>query len=132
MDATVNINGVLSQGEHAVVSVFDHGFLFGDGVYETLRTYDRHPFLFEPHLDRLRASAHRLSIVVPVTDQELAERVQDTMWTVNPDGAMTALHVAAIKGQIDLLRILLAHGAGHREQERGGAAPRRGGGREVH
>ena len=55
MDATVNINGVLSRGEHALISVFDHAFLYGDGVYETLRTYDRRPFLFEPHLDRLRA-----------------------------------------------------------------------------
>jgi branched-chain amino acid aminotransferase len=99
MDATVNINGVLSRGEHALISVFDHGFLYGDGVYETLRTYDRRPFLFEPHLARLRASARSLAIVVPVTDQELGERVQDTMRTVNPDGEVT-------------LRILITRGIG--------------------
>ena len=43
--AVVNINGRLCGERDAIVSVFDHGFLFGDGVYEVLRTYDGEPFL---------------------------------------------------------------------------------------
>ena len=43
-----------SDGEHAVISVFDHGFLYGEGVYETLRTYNGEPFLFDRHMRRLR------------------------------------------------------------------------------
>src|SRR4029450_10540392 len=41
MAAIVNVNGRVSDQEHAVISVFDHGFLYGEGVYETLRTYNR-------------------------------------------------------------------------------------------
>ena len=52
MKATVNVNGVITDGDQAVVSVFDHGFLYGDGVYETLRTYNRQPFLLDRHLAR--------------------------------------------------------------------------------
>ena len=55
--ATVNIDGRITDAADATVSVFDHGFLFGDGVYETIRTYNRMPFLLPPHLPRLRASA---------------------------------------------------------------------------
>ena len=56
MKATVNVNGRITDERQAVVSVFDHGFLYGEGVYETLRTYDRRPFLFDRHMRRLRRS----------------------------------------------------------------------------
>jgi branched-chain amino acid aminotransferase len=89
MQATVNVNGVVTDGDQAVVSVFDHGFLYGDGVYETLRTYNRQPFLLDRHLARLRASADRLSLAVPPTDFDLETRIRDTMRGVNPDGDVT-------------------------------------------
>ena len=54
MAATINVNGRVSDQEHAVISVFDHGFLYGEGVYETLRTYNGQPFLFDRHMARLR------------------------------------------------------------------------------
>ena len=57
MPTMVNVDGRLSSDRDAVVSVFDHGFLFGEGVYEVMRTYRHRPFLFEPHMRRLRASA---------------------------------------------------------------------------
>ena len=50
----VNIDGVLHGRDDARVSVFDHGFLFGEGVYEVLRTYDGRPFLFPEHMRRLQ------------------------------------------------------------------------------
>ena len=56
MAATVNVNGRVFDQEHAFVSVFDHGFLYGEGVYETLRTYNGQPFLFDRHMQRLRKS----------------------------------------------------------------------------
>jgi branched-chain amino acid aminotransferase len=58
----VNINGQIFPPEEAHIAVFDHGFLYGDGVYETLRTYGGVPFLLDAHLGRLRRSASRLSI----------------------------------------------------------------------
>ena len=79
MAATVNVNGRVFDQEHAFVSVFDHGFLYGEGIYETLRTYHGQPFLFDRHLRRLRTSAGMLALPVPLTDAELAARCRDTM-----------------------------------------------------
>src|SRR6266852_7127888 len=79
MAATVNVNGRVFDQEHAVISVFDHGFLYGEGVYETLRTYNGQPFLFERHMRRLRRSAGMLALSVPLTDQEIDARFRDTI-----------------------------------------------------
>lgn len=89
VEATVNVNGIVTPGDQAVISVFDHGFLYGDGVYETLRTYNRQPFLLERHLARLRASAARLSLHVPPSNQALEARLRDTMARVHPNGEVT-------------------------------------------
>src|SRR5690348_12684445 len=78
MAATVNVNGRVSDQEHAVVSVFDHGFLYGEGVYETLRTYNGQPFLFERHMRRLRSSAGMLALDVPLSDSEIDRRFRET------------------------------------------------------
>ncbi len=66
MAAIVNVNGRVFDQEHAVISVFDHGFLYGEGVYETLRTYNGEPFLFDRHMQRLRTSADMLALAVPL------------------------------------------------------------------
>jgi len=79
MAATVNVNGRVFDQEHAVVSVFDHGFLYGEGVYETLRTYNGQPFLFERHMRRLRKSAEMLALAVPITNAEIDTRFRETV-----------------------------------------------------
>ena len=79
MAATVNVNGRVFDQEHAVVSVFDHGFLYGEGVYETMRTFNGRPFLFERHMQRLRNSSGMLTLAVPLSDDDLRERCRDTM-----------------------------------------------------
>src|SRR2546430_16863926 len=79
MPATVNVNGRIADQEHAVVSVFDHGFLYGEGVYETLRTYNGQPFLFERHMRRLRRSADMLALPVPLTDAQIDGRFRETL-----------------------------------------------------
>ena len=88
-EAIVNVNGVVSDGDHAVISIFDHGFLYGDGVYETLRTYNRQLFLLDQHLIRLRASASRVSLDIPLSDAALGSRMEETMREVNPHGEVT-------------------------------------------
>ncbi len=75
----VYVNGTIARAADAMVPVYDHGFVYGEGVYETLRTYHRVPFLYERHLARLRASADRLQLAVPFSDDELAERIRETM-----------------------------------------------------
>ena len=79
MAATVNVNGRVSDQEHATISVFDHGFLYGEGVYETLRTYNGQPFLFDRHMRRLRNSAGMLALGVPLSDAEIDARCRETM-----------------------------------------------------
>lgn len=79
MTATVYVNGQISDERDAVVSVFDHGFLYGEGVYETLRTYDRQLFLFDRHVRRLRRSASMIALDLTFTDDQLLAAVTETM-----------------------------------------------------
>jgi branched-chain amino acid aminotransferase len=62
-----------------VIPVYDHGFLYGEGVYETLRTYNRVPFLYDRHLRRLRLSAERINLAVPFDDASLRGWIDDTV-----------------------------------------------------
>jgi branched-chain amino acid aminotransferase len=79
MPIAVNVDGRLMGERDAVISVFDHGFLFGEGVYEVLRTYAKEPFLFQPHMARLRASADRIALPLPFSDDELLDRTRATI-----------------------------------------------------
>ena len=75
----VNVNGLISDSKDAVVSVLDHGFLFGEGVYETVRTYNRNPFVLDRHLFRLRKSAHMINLLVPLSDEQFNHRISETI-----------------------------------------------------
>jgi len=86
MAATVYVNGRIAGERDAVVSVFDHGFIYGEGVYETLRTYNRRMFLYDRHARRLRRSAQMIALDVPFSDDALARHIADTMHAANLDG----------------------------------------------
>jgi branched-chain amino acid aminotransferase len=86
MSATVNVNGRITREQDAVISVFDHGFLYGEGIYETMRTYNRRPFLFDRHLQRLRRSARMIDLPLPFQDEELAAQIRDTQARASIDG----------------------------------------------
>src|SRR5262245_19212602 len=79
MPAAVNVNGRVFDQEHAAISVFDHGFLYGEGVYETLRTYNTQPFLFDRHMRRLRRSADMLALGIPLADEQMDARIRETI-----------------------------------------------------
>jgi branched-chain amino acid aminotransferase len=96
--ATVNVNGRISAGEDAVISVFDHGFLYGEGIYETLRTYNGRLFLFERHMRRLRNSARLIDLTVPFTDDELAALIRDTIAAAKLDNAEAYVRVLVTRG----------------------------------
>ncbi len=103
MAATVNVNGRVSDQEHASISIFDHGFLYGEGVYETLRTYNGQPFLFERHMRRLRKSADMLALAIPLADAQIDARFRETM------------RVAGLGDGVDreaYIRILVTRGIG--------------------
>jgi branched-chain amino acid aminotransferase len=100
MNAMVNVNGRILDQEHAVVSVFDHGFLYGEGVYETLRTYNGEPFLFERHMRRLRASASMLALTVPPTNEDIDRRFRDTVRAagLGRDGREAYIRILVTRG----------------------------------
>jgi branched-chain amino acid aminotransferase len=75
----VYVNGTIRPAAQAVVPVYDHGFLYGEGVYETLRTYNRVPFLYDRHMRRLRASAGHLHLDVPYSDAALRGWIDETV-----------------------------------------------------
>ena len=84
MRGAVYVNGKIAPADQAVVPVYDHGFVYGEGVYETLRTYNRVPFLYDRHVRRLRQSAERLSTTPWQLDVPKVWRVPAT-----PDGLPT-------------------------------------------
>jgi len=79
MPGAVYVNGRLSSEADAVVPVFDHGFLYGEGVYEVCRTYGGRVRLLARHLARLRASAGLIALTVPFDDQTLEARIAETL-----------------------------------------------------
>ncbi len=72
----VYVNGRITPAAEAVIPVYDHGFLYGEGIYETLRTYKRVPFLYDRHITRLRASAAHLALDVPFSDETLLDAIR--------------------------------------------------------
>ena len=75
MSAIVRIDGRFVSEREATVSVFDRGFLYGDSVYEVIRTYEGIPFELSAHLDRLVASAAHIGMTLPVERDVLVEDV---------------------------------------------------------
>ncbi len=81
------LDGALVDKEHAKVSVFDHGLLYGDGVFEGIRAYGGRIFKLQTHLDRLVASAKSIRLTMHFTERELEQAVRET---VAADGASDA------------------------------------------
>ena len=86
MSATVNVNGRITPARDAVISVFDHGFLYGEGIYETMRTYGGRPFLLDRHMRRMRRSASMIELPLPFTDAALAAQIRDTQAAAQLEG----------------------------------------------
>jgi branched-chain amino acid aminotransferase len=79
MQTRININGLITPPETASISVLDHGLLFGDSVYETLRTYQKRPFLFSRHYARLQHSADAIHLKLPWTKDETLAQIRRTL-----------------------------------------------------
>ncbi len=98
MPRIVAMNGRLVPEAEATVSVFDHGLLYGDGVFEGMRAYGGRVFRLAEHLDRLWHSARAIALEIPVTKEALARTVDETV---------------AANGQPDgYVRLVVTRGAG--------------------
>src|SRR5467141_2854514 len=78
MELSVYVNGKFLPQSEAKVSVFDHGLLYGDGVFEGIRLYGGRIFRLEQHLKRLFASAKAIMLQVPLTEEQLIEACCET------------------------------------------------------
>jgi len=75
----VYIDGKYYPKSEAKISVYDHGLLYGDGVFEGIRAYDGVVFKLKEHIDRLYASAHPIFLVIPMTKEQLIQAVLGTL-----------------------------------------------------
>ena len=79
MSLQVYISGKLYDKEDAKISVYDHGLLYGDGVFEGMRSYNGKVFRHEEHIDRLYDSAKAICINIPMTKEEMMAAVDETL-----------------------------------------------------
>jgi len=79
MGLKVYVNGKYIDKEKAKISIFDHGFLYGDGVFEGIRSYSRLVFMLEEHMERLFRSAKAIELKVPISKRKLIKAVIATL-----------------------------------------------------
>lgn len=79
MNRIIFMNGKLVPEQEAVISVFDHGYLYGDGVFEGIRAYNGRVFKLEEHVRRLYESAHSIMLKIPYSQEEMIKAVVDTV-----------------------------------------------------
>jgi len=79
MALKIYINGKFYQKDKARISVFDHGLLYGDGVFEGIRSYNRRVFKLKEHIDRLFESAHSIMLNIPLTRQGMIKAVVSSL-----------------------------------------------------
>jgi len=95
-------SGVVPADE-AKVPVLDHGFLFGDSVYDVVRTANGRPFMLQEHLDRLRRSAAMIYLELPWNDGEIGERIRQVHERVGEPEAYVRIVATRGPGPISLL-----------------------------
>jgi branched-chain amino acid aminotransferase len=79
MSLKVYIGGKFFDKADAKISVYDHGLLYGDGVFEGIRAYNGHVFRLADHIDRLYDSAKAIHLVIPISKAEMTQAVIDTL-----------------------------------------------------
>jgi branched-chain amino acid aminotransferase len=98
----ISVDGQLLPSAEARISVLDHGLLYGDGVFEGIRVYDRRLFRLDAHLERLEASAHAIALRLPLDRAALAEAVRETVRANRRENGYVRLVVTRGDGPLGL------------------------------
>ena len=98
----IYVDGTLYGREDAKVSVFDHGFLYGDGVFEGIRAYDGNVFRLKEHIDRLYRSAHTIALDIPLSPEQMTQAVLDTVAANDKRDAYIRLVVSRGPGDLGI------------------------------
>src|SRR5690554_7959318 len=102
MEKLIYLNGEFVTKEQAKVSVFDHGFLYGDGIFEGIRAYNGRVFKLKEHLVRLYESAHTILLNIGISIDEMEEIVCETLRKNNLTDAYIRLVVSRGVGDLGL------------------------------
>jgi branched-chain amino acid aminotransferase len=100
--ALVYIDGEFLPPEQAKISVFDHGFLYGDGVFEGIRAYNGRAFKLSEHLNRLFRGAKAILLTIPLTQEQLGQTVLECLRRAGLKDAYIRLIVSRGKGDLGL------------------------------
>ncbi len=98
----IYLNGQWVEKEEAKISIFDHGLLYGDGVFEGIRSYNGLVFKLREHIDRLFESAHTIMLKIPLTKEELTGAVKQTLRVNQLKEAYIRLVVTRGEGDLGL------------------------------
>lgn len=100
MGKKIFFNGEFVETKDAKVSVFDHGLLYGDGVFEGIRSYNRRVFRLDEHVDRLYESAEAIRLTIPVSKEEFKKDIIESLKVNDLDNAY--IRVVVTRGVGDL------------------------------
>lgn len=98
----VYLNNKIVPASEAKVSVFDHGFLYGDGIYETMRVYDGVVFMLDEHIERLYRSASFIGLDVPKKISDIKIAIYETLKANSLTNAYVRLTISRGQGPIGL------------------------------
>tara|TARA_B100000315_G_scaffold232272_1_gene244371 strand:+ start:307 stop:1182 length:876 start_codon:yes stop_codon:yes gene_type:complete len=98
----VHVNGSLVDKKDAKISVFDHGLLYGDGVFEGIRSYNGLIFKLEEHIERLFESAHTITLRIPLTKKQIQKAIVDTLKANKLKSAYIRVVVSRGEGDLGL------------------------------
>jgi branched-chain amino acid aminotransferase len=102
MTTLVRIDGRNLSPEEATIPVFDRGFLYGDSIYDVIRTYDGRPFMLDEHLARLRRSGAAIRLEIPLSDEQIASEVRSVIADAGNAESYVRMMVTRGVGPIDL------------------------------
>jgi len=102
MGPKVYISGKLYDKSDAKISVFDHGLLYGDGVFEGIRAYSGRVFRLKQHVDRLYESAQAIYLQIPMSREDLAKAIRETLGVNNLSDAYIRVVVTRGAGSLGL------------------------------
>jgi branched-chain amino acid aminotransferase len=98
----IYLNNKLVPRNRALISVFDHGFLYGDGIYETLRAYEGVVFMFDQHMERLYRSASLTDLGIPMSPDAIKRSVYKTLKANRLSDAVIRITVSRGAGPLGL------------------------------
>ena len=96
------LNQVIKPAHEATVSVFDHGLLYGDGIFEGLRFYHGRTFMLEAHLERLQMSARAIGLELPYSQQQITSAIEQLIEQYPDDAGYLRLVVTRGEGSLGI------------------------------